>query len=222
MADREEYLTIASVEELLDDGGEEKGRSITGTGGEHWNVKKGRQGKKLWERWHILDENIGKAFKLTIGQFKNQKGELFDFVADFELTKDVFVKKAQAEVATKQAETRNRSFALAYAKDLAVVGVIKKDEIIHYAEWFDGWMNGAPVSDELIGKTTELKPTKPQEETTPQDIPEVKNRGALFSACYSKWGMSQGDVLGALSISSKEQIENPQEAFERIVRIKET
>lgn len=55
-----------------------------------------------------------------------------------------------------------------------------------------------------------------------QEMLEKPNLGALFSACHSRWGMSQGDVLDALHITDKSQIADPQEAYERILAIKET
>ena len=42
----------------------------------------------------------------------------------------------------KASEGKNKAFALSYAKDLAVSGVIDRIQILTWAELFDGWLNG--------------------------------------------------------------------------------
>ncbi len=46
---------------------------------------------------------------------------------------------------------QNKSFAIAYAKDLAVAGKIEADKILSYAEVFSRYMNGdITVQDEAV------------------------------------------------------------------------
>lgn len=42
-----------------------------------------------------------------------------------------------------QSELKNRSFAVSYAKDLVVAGVIAPDRILSYAEYFARYMDGS-------------------------------------------------------------------------------
>jgi len=50
--------------------------------------------------------------------------------------------------------TKNRSYALSYAKDLVVAKVIEADKVLSYAEVFDRFLNGdISVQDEAVFKS---------------------------------------------------------------------
>jgi len=119
--------------------------------------------------WHHLEDDIamlkgkiedgsieGLALRLT----KIQKGKWWNTIK-CELIKDMFEKKALEKVEASQANTRDRSFALAYAKDLAVASKIEVAEILKIAEGFADWLGGAKI-------TMVEKPVTPEASESPK------------------------------------------------------
>ncbi|MBA7652593.1 hypothetical protein ES703_60428 [subsurface metagenome] len=127
-----DIIVIDSVKELWDDKQQAVvGRVITDKAGNEIKVKKG-QGGKLEDRWGWLDENAGKAIKLTVREFKPPKSDkAFPYVADFELVKDEFVKQAAEKVQGQVKDNREDSIESQVAfkgmVELISTGMVKAD-----------------------------------------------------------------------------------------------
>ena len=129
-------LIIDKIEDLYEDKGNVPnpviGKLVSDSAGNQLKVKVGRGGH-LKNKWDEL--LIGRAYSFKMGEFKG-----YPFVEDFEEVKDIFVKEAAEKVRDSGAESRTRSYALAYAKDLAVADRIKTGDILTYADWFNAWL----------------------------------------------------------------------------------
>ena len=97
-------------------------RQVTGEDGTVINVKKGQEGY-LMAKWPDLDNGVGLAIDVSIGQYQGK-----DYVKDFKFVKDELAQKVDVTKPVPVKEIRvdkkpdvgngkNRSFALAYAKD---------------------------------------------------------------------------------------------------------
>ncbi len=129
-----DIIVIDSVRELLDDKQQEVGRIITDKAGNETKVKKG-QGGKLAERWEWLEgEGIGKAIKLTVGEFKG-----YPYVADFTVVKDEFVAQAAEKVQTQVKVDRNDSIEAQVAfkgmVELLIADKLDEDETNATISW---------------------------------------------------------------------------------------
>ena len=154
MADK--FMTIDRMEDIRDKSGEVVGVQVWSPTGDTLRVKKG-QGGKLKDRWGELE--VGKAYSFTMGQFTPPgKTESFPFVADFKWVADELAQKALEKVEASQANTRDRSFALAYAKDLAVVGKILVSDVLRYASEYVDWLGGVTPEAQKAPEATEEKP----------------------------------------------------------------
>lgn len=136
-------VVIASVEDRQEDDGRPYKLIVDGESNEH-KIKRG-QNDFLKNKWHLLEE--GKAVKLMYDAFKG-----YPFVRDFELVKDVFVAEAAKKTHDKSAESKSRSVALSYVKDIVAAliqaGAIREiDEGMYnrmteraeiWAKWIDG------------------------------------------------------------------------------------
>ena len=163
-------IVIESVADIYE-GQEIAGKLVTDKAGKQWKVKKGKGGK-LKDRWHVLE--VGKAIQLTIGQFTPPgKTQAFPFVEDFELIADIFKQEATLKAQTEQGrdrldteEVRCRSYALAYAKDLAVSERIDVKDITTKADEFYHWLKNG----------TETITIAPQAEAIQTKIKEALKR----------------------------------------------
>ncbi len=93
----------------------------------------------------------GRAVKLGWAEYMHRKyiarAELFDGKPPTEkqvepITAGVEIKQIQQTIKATIADNKNRSFALAYAKDLAVAGKIEINKIGEYARIFEKYLNG--------------------------------------------------------------------------------
>ena len=110
----------------------------------------GKNGKPYWK---VTDQNdkhynvfpfvfkgqfqAGKAYELTTeanGAFTNVKAVT--------LVEDLFVEKAAAQTSTMIDTSKTRSMCLSYAKDLVVGKVIKMEDILLCAEYFETYLAG--------------------------------------------------------------------------------
>lgn len=145
-----QIIVIDSVRKLLDEKQQTVvGRVITDKAGNETKIKKG-QGGKLQERWEWLDgEGIGKAIKLTIGEFKG-----YPYVADFTVVKDEFVAKAaekvQGQVRVERndsIEARNESIERQVSIKCACEIALPEDsidQILRVAEKIAQWIKNKP------------------------------------------------------------------------------
>jgi len=151
----DKFMTIDRMEDIRDTSGEVVGVQVWSPTGDTLRVKKG-QGGKLKDRWGELE--VGKAYSFTMGQFTPPgKTESFPFVADFKWVADELAQKALEKVEASQANTRDRSFALAYAKDLAVADQIKVGAILEWADKFVEWLGGVTPEVQKAPEATEEK-----------------------------------------------------------------
>ena len=137
---------ITTVEDDSYDGKDFK-RVTLGTG-EELKVKYGREGK-LKAKWGLLQ--IGKAVTFTMTDFTKPDGAKIPFVSDIatvegELPEAVDPPKGetpdQYKPALSQDETRIRSMALSYAKDLAVAKLIGTEDMKRWASEFIKYIKG--------------------------------------------------------------------------------
>lgn len=119
----------------------------------------------------------------------------------------------------EELDLSRKSYALSYAKDLCVADKIKLNDIIKQAELFDKWMSGGEVAKPAAGKAPAVKDTTTAvKDTTDKTV--VKTIGDLFNASMGEYKMKPEDVLKELGYSSKEDIVDPAEDWERIKEIK--
>jgi len=131
--------------------------------GNTWVTDKEGKEHKIGEKRNpevheIVQNSVGLAVKFTYAQYKQK-----DYIVNVELVKDQ-IDQTKGSVDTsameksakegkpfeerpsaptrKASEGKNKAFALSYAKDLAVSGVIDRIQILTWAELFDGWLNG--------------------------------------------------------------------------------
>ncbi len=110
-------------------------------------------------------------------------------------------------------ELKRRSYALAYAKDMAVGLRIDKEDIITWATKFDKFLSGElpPATTEKIPPNNARKPATPlptPDKVSGTDKPEgqpgtgkvdlkdmkFKNMGEFFTACYNQFGLTRSQV----------------------------
>ena len=139
MADK--FMTVNRKEDIRDDSGEVVGVQVWGANGNTLKIKKG-QGGRLKDRWPELE--VGKAYSFEMGEYKG-----YPYVQDFKVVADELAQKALEKVEASQANTRDRSFALAYAKDLAVADQIKVGAILEWADKFVEWLGGMQKAPEV-------------------------------------------------------------------------
>lgn len=144
----------------------------------------------------------GKAFKLI----KEQKGKYWNCI-DIEEIKDVFQQEAIKQTQDAEAQMRPRSYALAYAKDLAVADRIKTSDILTYADWFSAWLT--------VGFKVE-KPSEGQSPITPQPTIDMdalkaqvtdllKAKKITSSHLKEKYGISKLNDIADLSDELKQE-----------------
>ena len=229
-----EYIVIDKVEDATTQDSKPY-KLVTAKDGEQYKFKIGR-GECIRNKWHLLEE--GKALKLKWEQFKG-----YDFIADFELVENVFEQEAVAKTQERGVDTRNKSMALSYAKDLIVAGKIDISEIAEYAEMFYLYMVGDLTVDNprvinLLGgkrnesKTPETKlsgkPNGAEEANKPETKPvsgeeagegdrrEFKTLGEFFTAVNKELGLNRTDTLQKLGVSSPTQVGDLSEAWEKL------
>ena len=188
-----DILVIDKVEVLLD-GGDEIGRTITDKAGNAHKIKKG-QGGKLIEKWHLLE--AGKAIKLTIGQFKG-----FDFIADFELVQDVFLQQATEKVQLQIKDSREGSIeaqvSLKATVELLVGKVIDLDHPLSKAAllWALGKLGMETKELGFIGADVKIIP-KPK---ATLDAPQLKSEPLKEQDHSKPQGTPQEAVMADLKI----------------------
>ncbi len=134
-------MVIDRIADIYDDAGELIGKEVFAKDGKGIKVKNPR-GCGLKERWSVLDEGVGKAFEFI----RDQEFQGHPFVTDFKEVKDVFVAKAAEKVASQSADSKNRSYALSYAKDWCIAQVqggkdLKAVDILTIAKLFESYLD---------------------------------------------------------------------------------
>ena len=137
---------VTQIEEILYNGELMGYQCFDGTG-QSVKVKKG-QGGHLQAKWEELQ--VGRAYSFTMGEYNGKP-----FVENFESMSDVLADKLPpivkeavkmgaevVSVTTKPpSDPKNRSYALSYAKDLAMAGKVEVDKIkawaIKFAKYLD-------------------------------------------------------------------------------------
>ncbi len=119
----DKIMILDHIDDIVD-GGDVVGKQVFDSTGASVKVKGGGRGMPLKTRWDELQ--IGRAYSFVMGEFRppDKPGESYPFVKDFKSVESAFVKEAQRKVETKTTDTKNRAFALSYAKDL-VIGIIQ-------------------------------------------------------------------------------------------------
>jgi len=113
----EKIMLVETIEDIIDDG-EVVGKLCSNRAGDQVKVKKG-QGGGLIKKWDELKEGL--AYKFIMGEYKPPgKTEAYPYVKDFETVASTFVREAAEKVADAQADNKNKSYALSYAKDITV------------------------------------------------------------------------------------------------------
>jgi len=111
----------------------------------------------------------GRAAELS---YSSYKGREYVYSAKLvELPKDEPATPQSTPVVSKPSNSpdlHNRSYALSYAKDMAVAKVIEPKDVLSYAITFADWMDGKPQAP--ITKKQASKPVK-EEEPDPGDLP---------------------------------------------------
>ena len=173
----------------------------------------------------IIESSVGKVIDAQV-EISTRETESATYI-DRKVT-ELFVDGKSVQDTQKQGgwrgkspeelELSRRSYALSYAKDLAVADRIKVNEIIGQAQKFNDWLSG--VKSPAVKKTT-----KPKEEqaSTPDEgpsEPEVTNLGQLFQACKDQFKMTMNDVLAELNVSSKDEIADAAEAWSEIKSVR--
>lgn len=139
MAEKEaNIIVIDKIEEAQDD----KGKTylkITDKAGVTRNFKEGRS-KLLTNKGHLLQEGV--AIRLYFEDYKAPGGQVFPFVKDFEVIKQIFEQEATEKIQAQQSDTRDKSVMLSYAKDLAIADKIEAKDILFKAQYFYEWLTG--------------------------------------------------------------------------------
>ncbi len=119
---------VTQIDEIYDNQGGLAGYQCFDGTGQSVKVKKG-QGGHLKERWGELQ--VGRAYTFTMGEFKG-----YPFVQDFKPMSEALadkmppiVKEAVKMGAEVITDPKNRSYALSYAKDIAVAKMMAGEEM---------------------------------------------------------------------------------------------
>lgn len=156
----EKIMLVETIEDIIDDG-EVVGKLCSNRAGDQVKVKKG-QGGSLIKRWDELQEGL--AYKFTMGEFKG-----YPYVQDFKKVTNIMEAEAATRVADAQADSKNKSYALSYAKDLIVAfaqsGKLKEidadtpkklaTQTIAIAKQFDTYLMSSDKIVEKIEETIE-------------------------------------------------------------------
>ena len=191
-----DIIVIESVRELLDDKEQVVGRVITDKAGNETKIKKG-QGGKLQERWEWLDENTGKAIKLTVRDFKPPNSDrAYPFVADFTVVKDEFVAQAAEKVQTQAKTDRNDSIERQVAiKEVGLdwrEGKRKDNDILVVTR--EAWLIDAMNYKEAKGEAT-----KTDNKTTDQQQGEERTIGQNSGEALEVQPKTVGEFLTYLA-----------------------
>lgn len=207
-------ITVKSTEEKFSDKAKKK-----------YLVVEAEDGKKytLWgnhDQWKLIE----KGFKLRLageqkGDFWNVSAFYLDLDKEPEPMKDYpgYKEKVYKADPIKQASIQ-RQTALNRAIDLVVADKASLMETFTWANRFNSWLEGEDIrliEVELPEETTAVKPAKKKEDKT-----ECKTIGDLFNACKGAFNMTPAQVLKELGLSSKEEIADPQDAYNQIKEIK--
>ena len=119
----------------------------------------------------------------------------------------------------EELELSARAYALAYAKDMAVGGIIKTGEILGWADDFHKWLqgNGKQIPPEKEQGQQESEEKTPE----PSDIKNLKfkNPGEFYTACLNQFKLAKSKADAAIS---EYDLSNPgqrKRAWETIVAI---
>ena len=171
------YMVVDRVEDITYQG-ERKGVKVTDKAGNSVNVKGGKKGGDLFERWDDIQPDS--AYEFEMGVFKKDGNE-YPFVIDFKA-----VEVALAEQEAKKAPTpppkppttapqtakeatrpvsrvdgKNKAFAVSYMKDLVVPSItpdnpltlIQLRLIVKGARFLEAYMDGQmEIDDEDLTK----------------------------------------------------------------------
>jgi len=77
----DDIIMVVDYIEDIEYNGKVTGKRCTGKDGNQVNVKGGKKGSKLYERWDELQ--VGTAYKFIMADYTNPKKEVFPYVADF-------------------------------------------------------------------------------------------------------------------------------------------
>ena len=99
----------------------------------------------------------------------------------------------------EELELSAKSYALAYAKDLAVSGTIKLDEIIKQSNVFYNWLKGNGDKPTETKQSKKVKPEEPKteienEESIDLKALEFKNPGEFYQACLDHLKLAKSKV----------------------------
>jgi len=118
-------------------------------------------------------------------------------------------------------ELSRRSFALSYAKDLAVAERIDVCDIAGVANDFYKWLkSGQGVSTVQSTMEAPEENPEPEAEESPKlkrDPATIKSFGGLYTACRDDFGLTRQQVWAELGVNMQEEIiEVPAESYKRI------
>lgn len=164
----EKILIVDHIEDILKDG-EKVGIECFDKTGDSVKVKVGKGGS-LKKKWDELV--VSKAYSFEMGEFKG-----YPFVADFKSVESKFVEQAQKQVETKTLDTRDKSMAISYSKDLVCAGKVDITELITQAKEIYEYITGGYDEALQVHKeiTTAFK-AEPDEEVSADEIRQETSR----------------------------------------------
>jgi len=120
----------------------------------------------LSDKWELLQP--GKMVDLT----KEKVGKYWNVIDIAEGSSKPKVEAQKTGYHREDPESKQRSYALSYAKDLCVAGKIELDKIIPCAESFNKWLIGSPESKDTIPSPKTPSLAALTSETLPKITPE--------------------------------------------------
>lgn len=218
-------MVLDRVEDLLDDGGNVIGRLVTDKGGNELKVKKG-QGGKLESRWDELDNGIGKAFEFIMKMFKPPgKTESYPFVADFKEVKDELAIKTAQRVANAMPngqDTKLRTFALSYAKDIEVAiitqgGSSYPEALLRRADKFYSWLQGGQdVKTETLKESETDDASEILKSESKPEVSWESIRSKLSELIDQKALTADGMLKQLIDLGADKSLNNVKQAFESL------
>lgn len=158
----------------------------------------------------ILNGSIeGLALELT----KEREGQYWN-VTGVKAVENIFKEKAVKEVADTQNETRNKSIALSYSKDLAVANLIEcsQTSLTQWADFFYQYM----IGDKISGVKTPIEIVNPEAmepgQTNQQEILEAtKESEPKTIQELMQWAQKKGKAITPSWVCKQLNIQAPTE-----------
>ncbi len=133
----DKIMVIGRIEDIYSDAGELIGKQVFDKADDSVKVKNPKD-SGLKERWGELI--IGRAYSFTMGEYMQHP-----FVKDFKAVEGKLAEAAE-KVASQSADSKNRSYALSYAKDWCIAQVqggkdLKVVDVLTVAKLFESYLD---------------------------------------------------------------------------------